>query len=153
MKNMKPVIPVILILIGLGVGFFGGFEYRTYQLNKARVGFTGANGGFQRFNGALGARGNNQNGGFRGGAINGSILSMDSNSITVKLNDGSTKIVVLSGSTTYSNTTSALVTDLKTGINVAVFGTPNSDGSVTATIVQLNPMMFRPQASALPKAQ
>ncbi len=141
MKNTNVIVSIICILVGLGAGFFGGIQYRNYQLNQARANFGGGNGNFQRFTGT------GRGGGARGGAVQGSILSMDASSITVKLADGSSKIVVLSGSTTYSNTASATQADLKTGSNVAVFGTPNSDGSVTATNVQLNPMMFRPQGS------
>ena len=156
MKNSRVLIPIICILIGLGVGFGGGYFFRGQQTTRARTGFgagaigaSGTPGGFQRFAG--GTRSGGQNGaGARGGAVNGSILSMDAKSLTVKLSDGSTKIVLLSGSTTYSNTASATQGDLKTGSTVAVFGTPNSDGSVTATNVQINPMSFRPQGSPAP---
>ena len=152
MKNIKPIVPVILILVGLGVGFFGGYEYRNYRLTQTRGSFAGgaANGNFQRFVG--GRTGAGQNGMVRAGTF-GSILSIDTNSITVKLADGSTKIVLLSGSTTYSNTVSASQSDLKTGDNVVVSGTPNSDGSVTATNVQLNPEFGRPMASPTPSAK
>lgn len=145
MKNLKPILSIILVLVGLGVGFLGGYEYRNYRLNTSRV--TGASGNLQRFMG--GERGTNQNGMVRGATV-GSILSMDDKSITVKLNDGSTKIVLFSGSTTYSNTATAAKTDLKVGGEVAVFGAANSDGSVTATNVQINPMFFRPQGSPSP---
>lgn len=151
MKNTKVIIPIITILVGLGVGFLGGYEYRNYKLNQTRGGFAagGANGTFQRFNGN-GTRTLGQNGMMRGGATVGSILSVDPKSMTVKLTDGSSKIVILSGSTTYSDTVSASQTDLKTGVNVAVSGTPNSDGSVTATSVQINPGFGRPQGSPVP---
>lgn len=145
MKNAKVLVPIIYVLIGLGVGFLGGYEYRNYRLNNARINGTGGN--LQRFVG--GTRGANQNGMMRG-AITGSILSMDDKSITVKLNDGSTKIVLFSGSTTYSNTVAATRMDLKVGGEVAVFGATNSDGSVTATNVQINPTFFRLQGTPSP---
>lgn len=145
MKNIKPIVPVILILVGLGVGFFGGYEYRNYRLTQTRGGFAVGGGNFQRF---IGNRaGTGQNGAMRAAAL-GSILSIDTNSITVKMADGSTRIVILSGSTTYSNTVSASQSDLKTGDNVAITGTPNSDGSVTATSVQLNPEFGRQAVSS-----
>jgi len=142
-KNARTLVPIICVLVGLGVGFFAGTEYRNYQINKARSNFAagGANGIFQRF---TGTRGTGQNGaGTRGGAVAGSVLSMDSKSITVKLSDGSTKIVIFSGSTTYSNTVSAQASDLQVGSQVAVFGSANSDGSVTATDIQINPQFGR----------
>lgn len=133
MKNMKVITPIILILVGLGVGFLGGYQYRNYRLNQTRGNFAN---GTQRFNGARMGGGN---GGMMGrGAVTGSILSMDDKSITVKLNDGSTKIVLFADSTTYSNTINATKTDLKVGGEVAAFGTTNSDGSVTATRIQIN---------------
>jgi hypothetical protein len=145
------MIPIIADLVGLGVGFFGGIEYKNYQATKARSSFAaGGAAGAQRF--AAGTRGTGQTGNtaLRGGAVTGSILSMDSKSITVKLADGSTKIVLFSGSTTYSNTATASASDLKVGSTVAVMGAANSDGSVTATSVQINPMSFRPQGSPSP---
>lgn len=42
-------------------------------------------------------------------------------------------------SATYSKTAIGAKTDLKIGDNVGVFGTTNSDGSVTAQTVQENP--------------
>ena len=148
MKNMKVIVPIVLVLLGLGAGFFGGYQYRNYRLNQTRGNFgaLGANG--QRFTGTRTGQG--AVAGARGGAVTGSILSMDANSITVKLADGSTKIVLFSGSTTYSNTATAAQTDLKVGGEISVFGAANTDGSVTATSIQINPMSFRPQGSPAP---
>jgi hypothetical protein len=141
MKNTKVIVPIILVLVGLGAGFFGGIQYRNYQINKARSTFAaGGTNGAQRF---IGGRGTGQNGMMRGGAVTGSILSMDSTSMTVKLADGTTKIVLFGGSTTYENTVTAQASDLKVGGDVAVFGTANSDGSVTATNIQINPQFGR----------
>lgn len=139
MSSIKPAVVGLLIIVGLGVGFFGGIQYRNYQLNKLRTN-GGANGNFQRFNGTTRGTGqtNGQNGMMRGG-VTGTILSMDDKSITVKMSDGSSKIVLFSDSTTYSNTIKSTRVDLKEGNEVSVFGIPNSDGSITANNVQLNP--------------
>jgi len=147
MKNAKVIVPIILVLVGLGAGFFGGYQYRNYVLRKRATGAAGT-GNFQRFTGTR----TGQNGGMRGGAVIGSILSADAKSITVKLSDGSSKIVLFSTSTTYSNTVTATQTDLKIGSNVMVFGAANSDGSVTASTIQINPESFRPQGSPAPSA-
>lgn len=154
MKN-KALVPIILLIVGLAVGFGGGYFFRGQQATSARAagfaGAAGANGvpgGFQRF---TGSRGGGTGVGARGGAVTGTILSIDPNSMTVKMSDGSSKIVLLSGTTTYSNTSTASQTDLKAGSPVMVFGSTNSDGSVTATNVQINPMTFnRPQGSPAP---
>lgn len=151
MKNAKVIVPIILVLVGLGAGFFGGIQYRNYQINKARGNFVlGASG--QRFTGTRGT-GQNGIGMMRSGAVTGSILSMDAISLTVKLADGSTKIVLFSGTTTYENTIAAQASDLKVGGEVAVFGTSNSDGSVTATSIQINPQFGRVVPSPTPAAK
>lgn len=133
MKNTK-TITTLLIVAGIGIGFAGGFFFRSYQLQKMRSNFTG-NGNLQRF--AAGNRPQGQNGnGMRGGVM-GSVIAIDEKSMTVKLSDGSSKIILFSDSTTYSNTVESKKTDLKVGANIAVFGPPNSDGSVTATTIRI----------------
>jgi hypothetical protein len=53
------------------------------------------------------------------------------------MQDGSTKIVLVSATTQITKSATGTQADLKTGENVVVTGTPNSDGSLTATNVQL----------------
>lgn len=72
-----------------------------------------------------------------GNAVAGSIVGADADSITVKTADGSTKIVLISGSTSIAKTTNGTMADLTTGQNVIVTGTTNSDGTMTATRVQV----------------
>ncbi len=140
-------LPVLILtgVIGLGVGFGGGYFFRNSQIASARANFTG------QFQGRAGIGGTFRQGGRGfGEAVVGDIISQDANSITVKLADGSTKIVLLGSSTTYSNTQTASMSDLKQGLKVAVFGTANSDGSVTAQSVQLNPIMRGPVPTSTP---
>ena len=154
MKSVNTTVFAGAVIVALLVGGAGGYFFRNYQMSKARGNFAagGANGA-QRFV-AGGARGTGAtNGAMRGGAVTGSILSMDDKSVTVKMQDGSTKIVLFSGSTTYSNTVSATKTDLKVGGEVAVFGATNSDGSVTATNVQINPQFGRMMPSPTPSSK
>lgn len=139
MNNKIIISAAIALVIGAGAGFFGGMYY---QKSKAPT-FTrqfGANGAAGGTRGGGGARGGAA-GGFR--PATGQIISKDDKSITVKLMDGSSKIVLLSPSTVINKADAATATDLTIGQTVAVFGQTNSDGSVTAQNVQLNPMMFR----------
>lgn len=130
-KNTMIIIAAVLVVIAAVGGFFGGMQY---QKGNAGSNFAqGGNGTFRQRSGMMGQNGQN----FR--PVRGQVLSIDTNGITVKLLDGSTKIVVLSGSTVYLKSTKALQSDLKTGDMVNVIGTQNSDGSVTAQDVQLNP--------------
>ena len=130
---MKPLYTLILVvLVGAGA-FFGGMQYQKSQRSLGRGQFAGA--------GQFG----NRNG--QGRPVAGEIVSADDKSITVKLMDGSSKIVILSSSTAINREASGSASDLKTGERVLVIGTQNSDGSVTAQNIQLNPI-FRGIQSA-----
>lgn len=120
MNNNILVIGVVALVIGAGAGFFGGMQYQKMQ-TPAR--------GQSTFNNTARRTG--------GGAVRGQVLSVDNNTMTVKLPDGSSKIVILSGSTTINKATQATTADITTGAEVTVFGTTNSDGSVTAQNVQI----------------
>ena len=128
------IVATITGVIGLGVGFEVRAmpQFRQFGMNQ-----TGGN--FQ----SRGGRGNT-NGGpgmmNRGGAV-GEVTAMDDKSITVKMPDGSSKIVLISDTTTYETTTKADKSGLKAGITVRVIGTTNSDGSITGTDVMLNPVL------------
>ncbi len=128
MKNRSLLTAVILSFVFGTLGFFGGMRYQ--QSKNPRLGernFT-RNGGFS---------GQNQNN-FR--PVGGEIVSVDDKSITVKLPDGSSKIVILSESTVINKSDSATKDDLRIGEKVSVFGTVNQDGTVTASNIQLNPV-------------
>lgn len=131
MKNIY-LVAVVLLMAGLGVGFFGGMKYQESKLPQ----------GLRQFNGGQNRVGMMQNFGNRNNfrPISGEIISAETNSITVKLADGSSKIVLLSDKTEINEATKAAQTDLKSGEKVAVFGIENSDGSLTAQSIQLNPI-------------
>jgi hypothetical protein len=141
-KNTTILVAVVLIIIAAAGGFFGGLQYAKSQARTPTAnGFGTGNGqSFRRF----GQTGQNAN----FGAVRGQVISMGNNTLTVKLTDGSTKIVVLSSSTTFAQSTKAALTDLKVGDTVSTVGTTNSDGSVTAQDVQINPTQpMRPQGN------
>lgn len=125
--NKTYLTSAVLIVLAAGAGFFGGMKYQQSQ----RPNFPAGN---------FASRNSQRNGQNNFRPVAGQILSVDDKSITVKLSDGSSKIVLLTGSTTLSQSATASATDLKVGENVAAFGTDNSDGSVTAANIQINPM-------------
>ena len=69
--------------------------------------------------------------------VRGEIISQDKKSITVKLPDGSSKIILISENTKINRTTEGSVDDLETGKQIVVFGQENSDKTISATNIQL----------------
>lgn len=69
----------------------------------------------------------------------GEIISADDESITVKLADGSSKIILISDSTIINQSTTAAKTDLQVGTKVAVNGDQTNDGSITGKTIEINP--------------
>lgn len=134
-KNMIMVVAIVLIILAGAGGFFGGMMYQKNQ--SSPLGAMGTNGAR---NGNYAARfGQNGQNAANFRPVRGQVLNMNTNSLTVKLSNGSTQIVVLSASTAFMQSTKAALNDVKTGDTVNVVGTANSDGSVTAQQVQINP--------------
>ena len=131
---------VVVLVVGLVVGFGGGMVYQKGQTPQIPGGVIGRR-GTGNFGNANGMR-----------ATIGTILSTDSKTVTVKLTDGSSKIVILNDKTAIGKNSTASASDLVSGQTVQVFGTANTDGSITATTVQLNPeqRMMRPNVSVTP---
>lgn len=132
MKNNVILTGIIGIAVA-AAAFFAGTQYQKSQANTV----AGA-GQFAQGNISQGARRFTGRG--FGNATLGKIVSVDPNSITVQLQDGSSKIVNISDTTRLDKTVTASRADLTTGQTVAAFGSTNSDGSVTAKNIQLNPM-------------
>jgi len=131
MKNNSMIITIVLAAVFALGGFFAGMQYQKSQRITIGAGqFAG------RFGAGRGA-------GANGTALRGQIISADNGSITVKLADGSSKIILFSNSTNVTEATSAGTQALQNGKQVMVFGTSNSDGSVTAQSIQLNPLTRR----------
>jgi hypothetical protein len=72
-----------------------------------------------------------------GNMTSGTIIAADDTSITIQTTGGSTKIVLVSASTSITKTVDAGPSDLVTGENVVVAGTVNDDNSVTASSIVL----------------
>lgn len=131
--NKNIALVVLLVALAAGGGFFTGMKYQESKIpsfagrfrNGGPNGSGGPNGGQNRFGGR---------------PVTGEIINSDNKSITVKLQDGSSKIVLLSSNTSINKATQGSVADLTTGITAATFGIENSDGSITAQNIQINPL-------------
>jgi hypothetical protein len=108
-----------------------------YQQSKLPRGINFAS----RFNNGQGLnQGANRQGnrmGFR--PVNGEIIAVDDKSITIKMNDGSSRIVFLTDQTQINKADQGTKTDLQVGTTVVAFGQDNNDGTLTAQNIQLNP--------------
>ncbi len=118
---------VIIYIVGgvlMVASFLGGYKYGQSQTvtdaSKGRLGLNAAGGNFVRGTGDAQNSGRRINGQGFGGMVNGEILSLDDKSITVKMRDGSSKIVFYSGTTTIGKTTAGAATDLVIGKQVNV---------------------------------
>jgi|SRR3989339_108960 len=128
MKNTNLILAVLLSVV---LGFAGGYLFQDYRQTKNRSQIFGQlrAGSNQPFRNRLEAR----------QAI-GEIINQDDKSITVKMMDGSSKIILLSDSTNINKAAAGSREDLKVGEKVAIFGSDNTDGSLTAQNIQLNPI-------------
>ena len=125
------VVAVVLI----GAGFGGGYEFAKAQ-TPARGQFAIA-GGTGQFAGRTGA---GARGGAAGGFTAGQIISNSGTSISIQQQNGSSsEIVLLSPTTQILKSVSGAPSDLTQGTQVTVTGSANSDGSITATAVQIRP--------------
>ncbi len=140
MKNNLIITIVLLIVVG-AAGFFGGMKYQQNKQPSFQRQFTNQ----ERSRMAQGQPQTNRQG-FR--PVNGEIIASDDKSITVKLQDGSSKLILIADKTMINKASEAGKEDLKVGEKVAVFGTENSDGSMIAQNIQLNPI-FRGQGQPI----
>lgn len=135
MKSKTIIITVVVALIVGAAAFFGGMQYQKMQrpnLGDRQFAMDGSNSQMSQ------GRGN-----FQGARpVSGEVISQDDNSVTVKIQDGSSKIVILSDQTTINKASEGTKSDLKTGERVVAFGTENSDGSITAQNISIGSNMM-----------
>jgi hypothetical protein len=137
------VLPLVVAVIFAAGGFYGGMKYQQTKSGSGftrefgtRTGMGGRQGGNVMMRGQNASTGNMRMS-FR--PFFGEIINSDDKSITVKLEDGSSKIIMLSDKTTINKAESATKAELVKGTKVSVFGQEDADGIVSAQSIQLNP--------------
>ena len=128
----KKLIPIIVAFIIVAGGtFYGGMRFQEYRTKSQ----------FGKMAGNMGRPGSGQRSGapnVKGGSItDGEIISKDDKSITVKTQDGSTKIIYFTDSTIVAKQAEGSSSDLTSGVKVMVNGKANSDGSIAASNIQI----------------
>jgi hypothetical protein len=140
--NKKHLIIIIIIAVLIGGGaFYGGMQYGVNKTKATQIAsrgnFSGGANGGQR--GGQGGQNGQRTSGGAGGFISGDIISKDDKSITVKSQEGSSKIIFFSDSTTIGKAVPGSASDLLTGQQVVVNGKANSDGTISAQNIQIRP--------------
>ena len=127
------LITILVVAIGIS-GFFGGMKYQqSKQPSRTDLQSFGQLRGGMRQPDTIGTQQREGS-----GMVRGEIISKDGESVTVKLLDDSSKIILISENTTINKTTEGSIDDLETGEQVVVFGQENSDKSISATNVQID---------------
>ena len=137
----KKIILIIIALAVIGGGaFYGGMKYGQSKnprlSSEQRQQFLQGN-----------IEGNLPRGTERGvgaGFLTGEVIAKDEQSLTLKMQDGSSKIVFFSDSTEISKTAEGSIGDVEIGKQIVVNGDQNSDGSYTAKTIQLSPRSILP---------
>ena len=126
----------IALIIGIGIGYAGA----GMLAHPAAPQFTRGN-----FNGGMMRAGGNG-----GGSLSGTIVKEDQNTMTLNTRDGSSHVVFITPDTNVSKSVGGTIADVSVGSTVIISGTTNSDGSVSASLIQLRPV---PSPSATPQAR
>lgn len=139
-KNLNLIISIAALILGFVSGYFvRGYRYANQRPNfEGKPNFIGDNRGNNNWTGN--GQGNQRK---MGGAVMGEVTNVDDKSITVKMFDGSSKIIILAESTKYMESQESQKDKVKVGLNVSVIGQQNPDGSMTADTLQLSPLMLR----------
>lgn len=128
MKKSILIFSLLAILIGAG-SFYGGMKYAESKIPSR-----------QRFqNLTLQERQRFIQERTRTGFISGEVIAKDEKSLTIKMPDGSSKIIFFSDSTEVSKTIKGAIADIEIGKQVIVTGSQNTDGSYTAKTIQISP--------------
>ena len=161
MNKLLPITILVAVVVG-GIAFYSGTKYSEGNSTASiggRAGFSqedfrnlspeerqqrfqefGANGSgaFSRdHEGGSGFRGRFGTGSDGSRPLIGEIISQGDGSLTIKLSDGSTKIVFVNDSTQITKSVDGTVDDLDEGEQIFVSGDENPDGSYTAKTIQL----------------
>ncbi len=130
MNKTLIITAIIALIVGLGVGYFGANALHPATASTTARGSYSGTGSFARSGSVSG-----------NGLLSGTVAAKDSGSITIDTRDGSSHVVLITPDTTVSKSVSGSQSDVSVGSTVIVTGTTNSDGSVSASSIQLRPAM------------
>ncbi len=123
MNKNTIIAAAVALVVGLSAGYYLHTAPAQTQNTSGNVTRTG------------GMRGGANGGGF----LSGTVAAKDSGSITLNTRDGSSHVVLINPATSVSKSVSGALSDVAVGSTIIVSGTTNSDGSVSASLIQLRP--------------
>lgn len=149
-KLIPIIISIVVVIVGV---FYGGIKYTENKLTRngfSQTDFQNLSNlspeerrqRFQEFGSG------DHEGNFRGRfglenygtrPLSGEIIVQREGSFTLKLNDGSTKIVFINDSTQIIKSVEGSLGDLNQSEQILVTGDENPDGSYTAEVIQIRP--------------
>lgn len=142
------VLSIVTVILASAGSFYGGMKYADGK-NAGVSALGGSNSSpaerqqRSQFGAAIGGFRGGTGGMARGGIVAGEIISKDDKSVTVKLNNGGSKLIFVSDATNVSKSAQGSLSDLQIGTQILANGTPNQDGSVNAKTIQLSPQLQR----------
>lgn len=125
----KEITFLIILILVAGISFYVGMEYQQKKLPQRA--FFQREGAGQSFNQ------------IRERMLSGEVISKDEKSLTLKLVDGSTRIVFISESTKVSKMTDGSLNDVQIGNQVMIVGNQTTEGTFLAEQIQISPRMFQ----------
>lgn len=142
MQNKKIILSVVVCVAIAVLSFWGGMSYGKSKVSTRGFGDRQGQFGQGRFdqNGGNRMMGQNNRGMVGGGFTTGDIISKDDKSVTIKLKDGGSKIVLVPQSVKVEKTVDGSLSDIIIGKSVMVTGATNTDGSINATSIQIRPV-------------
>ena len=129
--KQSALIAAIICAALCGASFWGGLA-----VGKSQSPSLGQRGNFNGMSGT-GPAGSKRAAG--ASFVSGDIISVDNSSLTLKLANGGSKIVIFGSSTEIGKFTAASASDLSANQSVMANGTANADGSLTAKSIQIRP--------------
>jgi len=126
MKNNLMIITITGIVLGSS-GFFAGIKYQQNQAPN-----------FDNMSKNATMRQRPGGPAHELSSVRGSIISQDKDSLTIKMTDDSSKIILLPDLTKINTTSEASREDLTIDDQVVIFGQTNSDGSISAETIQID---------------
>ena len=127
MQKNKTIMFVIGIIVVGVAAFYGGLTYGKTQAKPSMALGRGAGAGFRN------AQANG------GGVGNGDVMAKDDKSVTIKLKNGGSQIIFYSDATDIMKSVKGTSSDINVGQTVIATGKTNSDGSLTAQVIQIRP--------------